>query len=80
MRPVPKRIADHFIKANNLNQKKQQQLKEIRRLIIKENMRFFLWANLYDRYGSIDSLDVKRRIVYSYRLNSKLYRAFFGER
>ena len=54
-------------------------LKKINREIIRESFAIPMWRDLFLKYGPIDNIDVKRRMIYRYRLSSLIYQLIHGE-
>ena len=77
--PITEEFALEFMKEKNLSNQDKQILKEIRKMIAKDHFRFFMWADLLEKYGGLESIDTKRRIEYAYKLNSIVYQSFYGE-
>lgn len=79
MKPIIQRWADEYIQKNNLSHTEAQYLQHIRKLIVKEYFRFFIWFQLSDKYSDTEKIDVNTWIEYNYKLGSRFYQIYYGE-
>lgn len=54
-------------------------LKEMRKHIVRDYFRLLLYTNLYRKYGTLTNLDVKRRIIWTFKRSSVMYRLITGK-
>ena len=79
MKPIPERIAQEFMREERLNSVRIEDLKYIRKLIVKEFFRFYIWYQLSDRFEDFKKIQIPIWIEYSYKIGSILYQCYFGE-
>lgn len=79
MRPIIQRWADEFIEKNQLSHTDTQNFNYIRKLIVKEYYRFYIWFQLSDKYSDTMKIDVNTWIEYNYKLGSLFYQIYYGE-
>lgn len=60
----------------DLGQKKQ--LKEINRELIQESLRLPIWRSVHSKFSALEGIDVNKRLGFSYRRSSLIYRLIFG--
>jgi hypothetical protein len=82
MRPITDRVAHRFSKEMGYSPAELNRLDYLRKLIVKEYYRFFIWFGLSDKFSDIEScqdLDVETAIVYNYKMGSLFYQLYYGE-
>lgn len=80
MKPVIQRWADEYVSKMGLNSTDTKHFNYIRRMIVKEYFRFFIWFQLSDKYGDTNKIDVNTWVEYNYKLGSTFYQIYYGER
>lgn len=68
-----------FGKQKGLSADQMMAMKVLNKEIIRELFAIPIWQDIYSRYKMIDSLDVKRRIEFKYKLQSMVYQVLKGK-
>jgi len=82
MKPITDRVAHNFSKEMKYGPNEVQRLDYLRKLIVKEYFRFFVWFGLSDKYaglGQVEDVDINTAIEYNYKLGSLFYQLYYGE-
>jgi hypothetical protein len=78
-RPLTKKFVTQFSQRHNLNQENYNNLKRLRRLIVKEYFRLYYWKMMTDKYESFESVNVLRFVEFEYKSSSLIYQLYYGE-
>jgi len=79
MHPITEDWAMEYASKNKLKKQDMQDLRVIRRLIIKEYFRFYTWFQMSDKFSEHSKIDVSKWIEYHYKLGSLFYQLYYGE-
>lgn len=83
MSPITSLIAHNYSKQEKLGPVEMKNLDYLRKLIVKEYFRFFVWFGLLDKYEGSDlpeGVNVQTAIEYNYKLGSLFYQLYYGEK
>lgn len=75
---MSKSYYDQLVKKHNLTGSTLQAFKTIQRELIRESMALAIWRDLTIKYSVLDNLDVKRRLIFRYKLSSLIFQLYMG--
>jgi len=75
---ITKAQATEYAKELNLNQTQIIALKQIQKEIIREHFAVALWRDLFIKYSALDTIDVRRRMIFKYKQSSLIYQLIYG--
>lgn len=75
---MSKSFYDQMVKKYNLSGSSLQAFRTIQRELIRESMALAIWRDLFIKYAVLDNLDVRRRMIYRYKLSSLVYQLYMG--
>lgn len=84
-RPLIKPISDKEVRTlkekmgNKFGTDEEAILKEMRKHIVRDYYRLLFYTNLYRKYGHLTSLDVKRRLIWTFKRSSVMYQLISGK-
>lgn len=80
MRPLTQKYREKIAKTYNLDSDQTKILKEISSLIVKEYFKLYLWIRFLEKYSTLKSINLIRRIEFEYQLQSVLFQIYYGIR
>lgn len=75
---MSKAFYDQMVKKYSLSGSNLQAFRTIQRELIRESMALAIWRDLFIKYAVLDNLDVRRRMIYRYKLSSLIYQLYMG--
>ena len=79
LRVMTSKYMSEFSSKNKLARDQIDQLKLINKELARESMAIPIWRDLYTTYAGMDNVDVKRRLIFRYRLSSLIYQLIYGQ-
>jgi len=83
MRPdlkvMTSKYMSNFTSKHKLARDQIDRLKLINKELMRECMAIPIWRDIYTSYSGMDNIDVKRRLIFRYRLSSLVYQLIYGQ-
>lgn len=79
LRVMTSKYMSEFSSKHKLARDQIDRLKLINKELVRESMAIPIWRDLYTTYGGMDNIDVKRRLIFRYRLASLIYQLIYGQ-
>lgn len=79
VRMITKQFIQEFSRMKNLSNEHCQIMKTINKEIIREMFAIPIWQDLFIKYQVLDTVDVRRRIEFKYKLQSLVYQLLSGK-
>lgn len=81
IKPITAKDAD-ALKArmgSRFGPQEEELLKKMRHYIVRDYFRLLLFTNLYRKYGALASIDVKKRLIWTFKRSSVIYQLISGK-
>ena len=81
LKPITKKDEENLRKAlgKKYSPEDEAALKSIKGLILRDYCRLLVYTTLYKKYGYLQSIDVKRRIIWKFKKSSLIYQLIMGK-
>jgi hypothetical protein len=79
LRVMTSKFMSQFATKHKLPRDQIDRLKLINKELLRESFAIPIWRDLFTSYQGMDNIDVKRRLIYRYRLSSLVYQLIYGQ-
>lgn len=82
LKPITAKLAQEFSRRMGYGASEDIQLDTLRKMIVKEYFRFFIWFGFSEKYkaiAEIEGVDFNQFIQYYYKKGSLFYQIYYGE-
>ena len=80
MRPISEDFMFAIMQKNALDKNDLKHFRLLRKLIVKEYFRLYIWAHYYEKYSALNSINILRLMEFEYKSSSLLYQIYYGEK